>query len=145
MPIWKTIWYSINTFQFTLRPGVAQKAISEMWRSTFKRLALRQRNCAEITLPSYVNRSTVRYGFRACAKAIRCRVYITSALLDECFSFFFCVTRPAPIVLVKCWKVAFWNVKKSLRRFQKLLPKILHIFYKNVNLKLWFLFFTIIN
>ena len=70
MPIWKTIWYSMNNFLFTLRRKVAQKAISDMWRSPFKRLALRQRNCAEITLPSYVNRSTVRYGFRACVKAV---------------------------------------------------------------------------
>ena len=60
----------MNTFLFTLRRKVAQKAISDMWRSPFKRLALRQRNCAEITLPSYVNRSTVRYGFRACVKAV---------------------------------------------------------------------------
>ena len=41
---------------------------------------------------------------------------------------FFCMTRPVLIVLVKCWKVAFWNVKKLLRSLQKLLPKILHIF-----------------
>ena len=43
------------------------------------------------------------------------------------------MTRPVSIVLVKCWKVAFWNVKKLLRSFQKLLPKILHIVYVNVN------------
>ena len=48
------------------------------------------------------------------------------------------VTRPVPIVLVKCWKVAHWNAKKLLKncrkskkllpKFQKLLPKFLAIF-----------------
>ena len=47
-------------------------------------------------------------------------------------------TRPIPIVLVKCWKVAHWNAKKLLKncqkskkllpKFQKLLPKFLAIF-----------------
>ena len=50
------------------------------------------------------------------------------------FFFFFCLTRPVQIVLVQCWKVAFWNVKKSRRRFQKLLPKILHIFIYNTSI-----------
>ena len=34
--------------------------------------------------------------------------------------------RPVPIVLVKCWKVAYWNAKKLLKNCQKskkLLPK----------------------
>ena len=38
------------------------------------------------------------------------------------------VSRPIPIVLVKCWKVAHWNAKKLLPKFQKLLPKFLAIF-----------------
>ena len=48
------------------------------------------------------------------------------------------VTRPFPIVLVKCWKVAHWNAKKLLKncqkskkllpKFQKLPPKLLDIF-----------------
>ena len=48
------------------------------------------------------------------------------------------VSRPIPIVLVKCWKVAHWNAKKLLKNcqkskkllpnFQKLLPKFLAIF-----------------
>ena len=48
------------------------------------------------------------------------------------------VSRPIPIVLVKCWKVANWNAKKLLKncqkskkwlpKFQKLLPKFLAIF-----------------
>ena len=29
-------------------------------------------------------------------------------------------TRPIPIVLVKCWKVAHWNVKKLLKKCQKI-------------------------
>ena len=47
-------------------------------------------------------------------------------------------SRPVPIVLVKCWKVAHWNAKKLLKncqkskkllpKFQKLLPKFLAIF-----------------
>ena len=47
-------------------------------------------------------------------------------------------SRPVPIVLVKCWKVAYWNAKKLLKncqkskkllpKFQKLLPKFLAIF-----------------
>ena len=40
----------------------------------------------------------------------------------------FVVARPIPIVLVKCWKVAHWNAKKLLKKFQKLLPKFLAIF-----------------
>ena len=46
--------------------------------------------------------------------------------------------RPFPIVLVKCWKVAYWNAKKLLEncqnlkklqtKFQKLPPKFLDIF-----------------
>ena len=52
-------------------------------------------------------------------------------------------TRPVPIVLVKCWKVAHWNAQKLLKncqkskkllpKFKKLLPKFLAIFYINVN------------
>ena len=48
------------------------------------------------------------------------------------------ISRPVPIVLVKCWKVAHWNAKKLLKncqkskkllpKFQKLLPKFLAIF-----------------
>ena len=48
------------------------------------------------------------------------------------------LTRPIPIVLVKCWKVAHCNAKKLLKncqkskkllpKFQKLLPKFLAIF-----------------
>ena len=45
-------------------------------------------------------------------------------------------TRPFPIVLVKCWKVAHWNAKK-------LPPNFLDIFYINLNLKLYFSLFTI--
>ena len=36
--------------------------------------------------------------------------------------------RPLPIVLVKCWKVAHWNAKNVLLKFQKLPPKFLDIF-----------------
>ena len=37
-------------------------------------------------------------------------------------------SRPFPIVLVKYWKVAHWNAKKLLPKFQKLPPKFLYIF-----------------
>ena len=37
-------------------------------------------------------------------------------------------SRPFPIVLVKCWKVAHWNAKKLLPKFQKLRPKFLDVF-----------------
>ena len=37
-------------------------------------------------------------------------------------------SRPLPIVLVKYWKVAHWNAKKLLPKFQKLPPKFLDIF-----------------
>ena len=38
------------------------------------------------------------------------------------------VSRPFPIVLVKCWKVTHWIAKKLLPKFQKLSPKLLDIF-----------------
>ena len=51
-------------------------------------------------------------------------------------------SRPIPIVLVKCWKVAHWNAKKLLKncqksknllpKFQKLLPKFLAIFIQTL-------------
>lgn len=35
---------------------------------------------------------------------------------------------PVTILVVSCWKIAYWNVKKLLLKFQKLLLKFLHIF-----------------
>ena len=47
------------------------------------------------------------------------------------------LSRPVPIVLVKCWKVAHWNAKKLLKNCQKskkLLPKFQKLLpYINVN------------
>ena len=58
-------------------------------------------------------------------------------------------------MLVKCWKVDHWNAKKFpkncqkskkfLPKFQKLPPKFLDNFYINVNLKLYFSFFTVVT
>ena len=35
---------------------------------------------------------------------------------------------PVTILLVSCWKIAYWNVKKLLLKFQKLLLRFLHSF-----------------
>jgi len=42
------------------------------------------------------------------------------------------VSRPFPIVLVKCWKVTHWIAKKLLPKFPKLSPKFLDIFLKTL-------------
>ena len=41
-------------------------------------------------------------------------------------------SRPFPIVLAKYWKVAHWNAKKLLPKFQKLPPKFLDIFIQTL-------------
>ena len=65
---------------------------------------------------------------------------LTSYLVNNPYILIECVvkSRPIPIVLVKCWKVAHWIAKKLLKncqkskkllpKFQKLLPKFLAIF-----------------
>ena len=64
-------------------------------------------------------------------------------------------SRPVPIVLVKCWKVAHWNIEnllknwlkseKLLPEFQQLPPTYLDIFHINVNQKPYFSFIAIMN
>ena len=56
-----------------------------------------------------------------------------------------------PTVIVKCWNVAYWDAKKLLKKlpkskkwllkFQKLLPKVLHIFIQYI-VKQWIVFFA---
>ena len=64
-------------------------------------------------------------------------------------------TRPVPIVLVKCWKVAYWDAKKLLKKivtnpkrcylnFKSRYVSFLIFFNIIVNKKLYFPFFTII-